>query len=391
MSSVIVNNVEVQMKTWNGKRVVTFDDIELIHGRNAGVVRKNFNNHKNKFMENIDYYVTTRKEFSERYSPNSVLIGNPNIKAFLFTESGYLMIAKTLKDPEAWKVQRKLVNIYFKAKDLIEEKETSVIAPETPAQSDMIAFMEMQTKFLEAEAEKNEIFRNTMMQSFQMLASIVANHLKSEETAVIPTPVPEVKAEKSRHLPGYEKWRKDIYSLLTGHNTKEKLVRTYAYIQKHYGVCFDQTVKDFYNKYERNPESKLEAVYFLEQENPSGYKGLLKSCLYTICQNENIKINYPAKDISQVKDLVSFIAKHTDNHSPNGSAIYRKFFHECDLGVDWKAFEETYRKEFKPAKGKRVSNLMIIQAYTKLMPSCVKAFNEFVAKTYPEVIEKIGA
>ena len=46
-------------------------------------------------------------------SPNAKIFGNPNLKVYLFTESGYLMIVKCLDDDMSWQVQRCLVNNYF--------------------------------------------------------------------------------------------------------------------------------------------------------------------------------------------------------------------------------------------------------------------------------------
>lgn len=73
------------------------------------------------FIINADYFEITRKELRERFSPNSApLKGNPNIKSYLFTESGYLMIVKSFTDDLAWEVQRELVYTYFKFKDTME-------------------------------------------------------------------------------------------------------------------------------------------------------------------------------------------------------------------------------------------------------------------------------
>ena len=37
----------------------------------------------------------------------------------LITESGYLMLVKSFTDDLAWKVQRELVNTYFRVKDVV--------------------------------------------------------------------------------------------------------------------------------------------------------------------------------------------------------------------------------------------------------------------------------
>ena len=48
----------------------------------------------------------------------------PNKGITLLTESGYLMIVKSLNGDIAWKVQRQLVNSYFKVKQEIPERKT---------------------------------------------------------------------------------------------------------------------------------------------------------------------------------------------------------------------------------------------------------------------------
>lgn len=118
---VKVGNKELQIKEWNGQRVVTLADIDRVHERPEGTAKKNFQNNKKHFLLDVNYFEITRKELREKFSPNSEpLKGNPNIKSYLFTESGYLLLVKSFTDDLAWKVQRELVNSYFKFKEITE-------------------------------------------------------------------------------------------------------------------------------------------------------------------------------------------------------------------------------------------------------------------------------
>jgi len=118
---VEINGANLQIKMWNGQRVVTLSDIDMVHERPEGTAKKNFQNNRKHFIENEDYFEITRQELREKFSPNSEpLKGNPKIKTYLFTESGYLMVAKSFTDDLAWKVQRQLVNSYFKFKEVME-------------------------------------------------------------------------------------------------------------------------------------------------------------------------------------------------------------------------------------------------------------------------------
>jgi hypothetical protein len=54
-------------------------------------------------------------------------------KGLLITESGYLMLVKSLQDDLAWKVQRELVNNYFRTKKVGQVLNTSELSKELQA------------------------------------------------------------------------------------------------------------------------------------------------------------------------------------------------------------------------------------------------------------------
>lgn len=118
---VKVGNNDLQVREWNGQRVITLSDIDHVHERPTGTAKKNFQNNRKHFIIGTDYFEITRKELREKFSPNSEsLKGNPNITSYLFTESGYLMLVKSFTDDLAWSVQRQLVNTYFKFKEVVQ-------------------------------------------------------------------------------------------------------------------------------------------------------------------------------------------------------------------------------------------------------------------------------
>ena len=124
MNEVItIENTEMQIREYNGQRVVTFKDIDTVHENKSGTARRNFNRNKKHFIEGEDYFSLTKKNSNET---NSYIrnITVPNKGITLLTESGYLMIVKSLNGDIAWKVQRQLVNSYFKVKQEIPERKT---------------------------------------------------------------------------------------------------------------------------------------------------------------------------------------------------------------------------------------------------------------------------
>lgn len=118
---VEINGADLQIKMWNGQRVVTFKDIDTVHNRVDGTAKRNFNENKKHLILDEDYFLVTRKVLSTEIVRNGeTLKGNPNIEVVLLTESGYLLLVKSFTDDLAWKVQRQLVNTYFKFKEVME-------------------------------------------------------------------------------------------------------------------------------------------------------------------------------------------------------------------------------------------------------------------------------
>lgn len=116
MSNVInIHGNEITVKELDGQRVVTFDDIDKLHNRPSGTARKRANENQEHLIENEDYFNLTGEALSEfRTNLPDYEISKFTPKLTLITESGYLMIVKSLTDDLAWRVQRELVNNYFR-------------------------------------------------------------------------------------------------------------------------------------------------------------------------------------------------------------------------------------------------------------------------------------
>lgn len=108
---VKINNIDLSVKEFKKLRVVTFKDIDMLHERVEGTAKSNFYENKKHFIENEDYFIIPK---SLKYEIPTLEIPNRGIT--VLTESGYLMLVKSLQDDLAWKVQRELVNNYFRVK-----------------------------------------------------------------------------------------------------------------------------------------------------------------------------------------------------------------------------------------------------------------------------------
>ena len=114
---VKINNFDLLIKEFSGQRVVTFKDIDMLHQRVEGTAKSNFYENKKHFIENEDYFIIKK---SLKYEIPTLEIPNRGIT--VLTESGYLMLVKSLQDDLAWKVQRELVNNYFRIKEVVNNK-----------------------------------------------------------------------------------------------------------------------------------------------------------------------------------------------------------------------------------------------------------------------------
>lgn len=121
MNQITIGNSTLSIKEWNGQRVVTFKDIDAVHGRPQDTARRNFYKNKKHFIEGEDFYVIKPADIQMDEIRTSEI--NNRGTTFL-TETGYLMLVKSFTDDLAWQVQRELVKNYFKVKnDLPQEKQ----------------------------------------------------------------------------------------------------------------------------------------------------------------------------------------------------------------------------------------------------------------------------
>lgn len=183
---ILIGNHEVSVKTYKGQRVVTFKDIDTVHERPEGTARKRFADNRLHFIEEEDYFVVTPQmleniEMSEKRTLENVVTSNRGTA--LVTQQGYLMLVKSFTDDLAWKVQRQLVNSYFRVKQVVSEE----LSPQ------MQLLMQMVNTMAEKELADKE--RNRQIALAQETAS------KAVETT---------ERMKEEFIQPFDNWREDI-------------------------------------------------------------------------------------------------------------------------------------------------------------------------------------
>lgn len=114
---------EVTPKEYQGHRVLTFKDVDDFHERVSGTARKRFNENKQRFAENEDYFFVKANDLQTSEKRTFEI---PNRGLILLTESGYLMLVKSFTDDLSWEVQRSLVNSYFRLQEIERDVNTPV-------------------------------------------------------------------------------------------------------------------------------------------------------------------------------------------------------------------------------------------------------------------------
>ncbi|WP_203412673.1 ORF6N domain-containing protein [Entomobacter blattae] len=111
---ITVEDKEFKVVEYKERPVLTLEMVDLIHERAKGTAKRNFNENKKRLVLNEDYFEVTGYEIRTQSLTGIFPPRTP--KGILLTETGYLMLVKSFTDEKAWKIQRQLVNGYFKVR-----------------------------------------------------------------------------------------------------------------------------------------------------------------------------------------------------------------------------------------------------------------------------------
>ena len=155
LPTIKIDEDEIIIREYLGRRVITFDAINRLHGDKKNAAQMNFSRNKQHFIENEDYFYFEGQNGREAlqiggYNNMLELNSNNNFNFYLFTETGYLMLVKSLRGDLAWRVQRMLVNNYF-------AKRSGMVTPDIASALRLIAdAFEEQSKALNEAQSKIE-------------------------------------------------------------------------------------------------------------------------------------------------------------------------------------------------------------------------------------------
>lgn len=314
-NTIMVGNHTLPIKEYNNVRVVTFKDIDMVHERPDGTASRNFRKNREHFVENEDYFIIelTADEIRRQFQVGK----NAGRTAILITESGYLMLVKSFTDDLAWEVQRKLVNTYFRVKDVI-------------------AIMGTMARTIQDMSAK--------INQFEALPDEVAA-LKKEIKKLTPTPL------------NCSSWKRNIATPLVSSLSKIidiPIAETYKFIYDDmastYGFDKIHAMTQFCNKYKVDNVSTIDAVAdvptyiemftksankFLDMNNPvSDTSSTVKSEV-----NNNINISNSIIDYSTltVEEIIKPLVDLYHDTSINNAYTYKRVYKVMRSDRSWKA------------------------------------------------------
>ena len=118
---ITIDKKELELKEWQGQRVLTAWDIAKVHNRDIKVITQQFKRNQNNLVLGVDFFLIDKEILKSQFVTSNEISNKANNLSEeipLFTETGYLMLTKTFKDKLSWDIQRMLVNTYFSTREL---------------------------------------------------------------------------------------------------------------------------------------------------------------------------------------------------------------------------------------------------------------------------------
>jgi hypothetical protein len=106
---VTIGDNALEPYEWDGKRVVTFEQIAQVHGVPVKTVTRSHDRHRSRFQEVKHVY---RLDFAQS---QMLLKGGANPNGLtVFTEYGYFLLVKPMRDDLAWQIYDVMIETYFR-------------------------------------------------------------------------------------------------------------------------------------------------------------------------------------------------------------------------------------------------------------------------------------
>lgn len=396
-NTITILGTEILIKEFRNKRVLTLRDIDALHKRPYNTAARNFSTNRDRFVKNEDYFIATVTGdlFRQKYglSPNA-----KNTVTFI-TETGYLMLVKTFTDELAWKVQRALVNYFEGKSEIVQTVETT--QPTIDEIADLKMLIQQQNLFLQEQKEMLTSFCSMMQHSMQLLASYVTHGNEVQAVDNSELSIGQISERKIEKLPMYiapakdEIYKKKINSLCTQicemhggfENRKEVLDYLRAEITKKYGICWEQELKEYRQKYGRR-------THYLDMIASADESKHYKSILMAMATDMLAECTKEVTEVRPKPVIMEYVNDETDinkaiqniaielgySEAQRGVAVTRKLIKQIQnkYSFDLNEMKNAYRQIHRCSGHKRISILMLADENEEIKKALIKELNALI-------------
>lgn len=119
MSNLIsVNNAQIRQLIYRGQPVVTFQMVADVHDAKIATVEGSYHKNAQHFVDGKHTFLIEGEELQglKSWLTNSQSVISANARSLrVFTEQGYYMLVKPMRDETSWRVQSEMAETYFRA------------------------------------------------------------------------------------------------------------------------------------------------------------------------------------------------------------------------------------------------------------------------------------
>jgi hypothetical protein len=161
---------------YNGSVVLTTEQLGQALATDPKQLNKNFLNNKNRYQENVHFYLLKNNELKAFKNEFQFLELAPTInQLYLWTEKGCFYHTKSLGTDEAWDAFNVLVETYFRVKEILSKPLTpsELILQQAQAlvlQERAIADLQAKQNLLEEKVHQVESHQTTLNKDYYSLA-----------------------------------------------------------------------------------------------------------------------------------------------------------------------------------------------------------------------------
>lgn len=342
----IINGENMVIKKYRDIPVVTFKDIDHLHDRVAGTAKRNFIDNRKYFVEGEDFFVVSKKELGTDFVP-TYGFDSHSPSGTLITESGYLMLCKSMTDKLSWEIQKALVKSYFRA-------------------------------------NRDTVVSTTMMQDMMKMISNTSNEIKyilnklneiGAENTILKQTIENLQmpAPTQPRINWVDETFKKVREVSLSRNVRDRDI--YAEIlAKMKDVDIDKMRNDYGKRTGKYDHVPLLRILCSENEVRERFESLLDEIHASIF---NKKPSKPAEPVQETKSLpkidnrplyeiIKPLIEIRKDGTPHGTATARIIYRDMEKlhGVNWE--EEMHKYSEKYARKRGIRKAQIVESNPQL-------------------------